>query len=749
MLVLSIQTIRRTVKLKRNDHYTPLFDSKPYSNGADQPVAAASDTDEDDEDLDLMLQKCASRTSEFTVEVSRPRGELAVIIVEILALLGEIGISLGALMTQAWGKNGGIATIAGLSTWSYITTLACFRLLLAHFKRNSLPKLWNHTAVLYCVQWTGTVFLFRSAMIHPPSSRAQVLMIASFVLTSLLALIALTTRKGNRAVILKHEDNLEPSKEPLASLISLATFSWVDAIVWQGYKKAFEIADVWNLIPKDRAANVLADFRQFKKTSGLAWHMLRYFKRDLFVQAVWAMIAGLLTFAPTLLLKLILEYVENPQRIPANAAWLYLILLAVSGGIQAIAAGQSLWIGRKICIRLRAIVIGEIYAKTLKRKAAAGSDTVLGQKPSKTSEVDQTSTSGLMAKILSLRRKKKIEAPTEVAPQEQKADSQVNVGTIINLMAVDAAKISEVSAYLHFLFPTAPVQFAVAIVLLYHILGYSSIVSIATMLLLLPVNIAVARKFSAFQQKIMAATDVRIHSTNEVLQNIRIIKYFAWEQKFGNIINGKREVELRAFRNKFILWTGAAMIWYSVPLLITALSFFFYTVVEKKDLVPSIAFTALSLFGLLRYPLDQMADMIARVQESKVSVDRVQEFLNEDETEKFAQLSQTPDYENGEIVIGLDHATLTWGGKDVQEYQKSQAFRLIGIDIRFRVGQLNIIAGRTGSGKTSLLMALLGEMTLLEGKVHMLGGYSREDLMPDPETGLTESVAYCAQQAWL
>ena len=710
---------------------------------------ANSDIDEDDQDLDLVLQKCASRTSEFTVEVSRPRVELVVIVVEISALLGEIGISLAALMTQAWGKNGEIAAIAGLSVWSYITTLACFRLLLAHFRRNPLPILWNHTAVLYCVQWAFTVFLFRSAMIHPYLGRTQALVIISFVLTSLLALIALTTRKGNRAVILKLEDNLEPSREPLASLISLATFSWVDAIVWQGYKKAFEIGDVWNLIPKDRAINVLADFRQLKKTSRLAWHMLRYFKRDLFIQALWAMLAGLLTLAPTMLLKLILEYVENPQRVPANTAWLYLILLALSGCIQAIAAGQALWIGRKICIRLRAIVIGEIYAKTLRRRAAAGADTVLGQKASKASEVDQTSTPGLMAKVSSFGRKKKVEAPTEIAPEEQKADSQVNVGTIINLMAVDAAKISEVSAYLHFLFPTAPVQFAVAVVLLYHILGYSSIVSIATMLLLLPVNIVIARKFSAFQQKIMAATDARIHSTNEVLQNIRVIKYFAWEQKFGHIINGKREVELRAFRNKFILWAGAATNWYSVPLLITALSFFFYTVVEKKDLVPSIAFTALSLFSLLRIPLDQMADMLARVQESKVSVDRVQEFLNEDETEKFAQLSQTPDYENGEIVIGLDHATLTWGGKDVQEDTKSQAFRMIDINIRFRVGHLNIIAGRTGSGKTSLLMALLGEMTLLEGKVHMLGGYSREDLRPDPETGLTESVAYCAQQAWL
>ena len=60
-----------------------------------------------------------------------------------------------------------------------------------------------------------------------------------------------------------------------------------------------------------------------------------------------------------------------------------------------------------------------------------------------------------------------------------------------------------------------------------------------------------------------------------------------------------------------------------------------------------------------------------------------------------------------------------------------------------------LFKGPTGCGKTSLLMALLGEMTLIKGKVFLPGGYSREDVRPDPETGLTESVAYCAQQAWL
>jgi ABC-type multidrug transport system fused ATPase/permease subunit len=269
------------------------------------------------------------------------------------------------------------------------------------------------------------------------------------------------------------------------------------------------------------------------------------------------------------------------------------------------------------------------------------------------------------------------------------------------------------------------------------------------MVILLPVNIGFARAFGRTQKKIMAATDKRIHTTNEVLQNIRIIKFFAWEHRFSRIVNDKRAEELKALRTKYIIWAFAVAVWNTVPVIITFFSFLVYTVVEKKPLHPSIAFTAISLFNILRVPLDQLGDMIAHVQESKVSVDRVEEFLNEEETEKYDQLRHDNLDEDGNQMIGFKNATFSWGGKEASADEISTAFRLMDINIKFEIGKLNIIAGPTGSGKTSLLMALLGEMTLIKGKVFLPGGYSREDVHPDPETGFTESVAYCAQQAWL
>ncbi|KAF2171065.1 hypothetical protein M409DRAFT_19038 [Zasmidium cellare ATCC 36951] len=755
-LFLVYQLLR--VAVRRSNHSRNGYDvlKQHVWNGVQGNGAVAgedSDSEEDDSEdemqrnQNLALEMTKSRATEASVlTVDRPRGEVAIIIVEELAVLAELGIQVAALVSQAWGSKGQAGAIASVVVWAYIAILASLRLLFSSLSKWSFPKLWYHTALLYCFEWLCVVMLFRSEIIHPRSKLSEALMSTHFALTTLLTIIALTSRKGNKAVELEYEDSIEPSREPLASLFSLATFAWVDPIVWNGYRKAVDMKDVWNLIPKDKAAAVLADYRQLKKTHILAWHLLRYFRGPLLVQAGWAAISGAVTFVPTLLLKVILGYIEDPESTPKNAAWLYVILLFVSGVINALSSGQALWIGRKVCIRLRAIIIGEIYAKALRRRAAAAADKVLGEEPKK--DDDDEPKPGFIKKVLTFGKTKKKKTNENGAPDASKAvadvdDSQVTSGAIINLMAVDSFKVSEISAYLHFLWAETPVQFVLAILLLYLFLGNSSIVGIGMMALLLPVNMYIAKQFSTVQKRILAATDSRIHTTNEVLTNVRIIKYFAWEQRFLATVDEKRVVELKHLRYRYIIWAIAATIWSGAPVLITFLTFLVYTLVEKKDLVPSIAFTALSLFSLLRIPLDQLADMVAHVQESKVSVDRVEEYLNEPETDKYHQLQNDQFDENGEPLIGFDDATFSWGGKDADD------FKMIDLDMYFKVGQLNVIIGPTGSGKTSLLMALLGEMSLLGGSVYLPGGRSREEVRRDPTTGLTESVAYCAQQAWL
>jgi ABC-type multidrug transport system fused ATPase/permease subunit len=703
--------------------------------------------EEDDEESEATFPQMANGSSKRApgsvaeATIHKPRGERILVFTEEIAVLAVLAIHIAGLVLNIWGHKSRVASITGVATWAYIAMLTSSRLLLPSSSKFSFSKVWYHTAFLYCFEWLFVVFPFRSEIIHPRSQLAQTFMSVHFALISLLSIIALTSRRGNKIVVLQYEENIPPSREPLASVFSLATFSWIDPIIWTGYTKVYEMEDVWNLIPKEKAAAILADYRQVKKTSALAYHLLYYNKRALIIQGLWAAISGVITFVPTLLLKVILEYVEDPDSTPANAAWLYVILLFASGAINATSSGQALWIGRKVCIRLRAIIIGEIYAKALRRRTAATADKVLGASADLTDE--SGAKKGFFNKIFGKKQSKEDKAKADAA-QKTADESQVTSGAIINLMAVDSSKISEICAYLHFLWAETPVQFALAIYLLYEILGASSIVGLTMMALLLPVNMIIAKQFASTQKLILAATDARIHTTNEVLTNIRIIKYFAWEQRFLGNIDEKRREELKHLRYRYIVWAAAATIWSSAPVLITLLTFLFYTMVEQKPLVPSIAFTALSLFSLLRIPLDQLADMVAHVQEAKISVDRVEEYLAEPETEKYTQLQKKFD-EDGEPIVGFSQCNFSWGSRD----DADDEFKLIDLDMRFAVGELNVIVGPTGCGKTSLLLALLGEMTQLEGAVYLPGGRSRDDLIENPATGLTESVAYCAQQAWL
>ncbi|KAK4230393.1 ATP-dependent bile acid permease [Podospora fimiseda] len=766
ILQLAIQNILRAVKIKRNQGYEPL------ANGTTASVVHPNHTDlppdeqpveesDDDEGLTISGGRLAlvkTTTKGSIVQADTPPGQTLSVIIEELAIAGLVGVNAIALMTGAYGKEWhSIAAVSGLAVWLYVLLLVSLRLLLGNIQWR-VPRLWNHTAAIYSCQWLFSIAIFRSILIHPTSRLAQRLVIAEFALTTLLFVMAISTRKGNKTIILEWEDGIQPGRENLASLFSQYTFSWVDSIVYDGWKEPFDMKRVWNLLPKDKAASILATYRQFKKTTSLAFHLVKFFKGLLVIQALWAIVGAVFTFAPTLLLKAILEYVETyPSTTPRNVLWLYVILLPVTDAVRSVADGQALWIGRKICINLRAILVGEIYAKALRRKASAGKDSALGADKKK----DETKQTGILARAKRFlgfgKEAEKDKSPTvngaaDADKDKDKAvdtDEQANLGTIINLMSVDSFKVSEVTAYLHFLVASAPTQLLVSVILLYQVMGLSAIPGFVVMALLLPVNIAFGKGFSSTQKKIMAATDKRIHTTNEILQNIRIIKYFAWEHRFAKIVDEKRRAELKALRRRFMLWAAAVAVWNTVPILITFFSFLIYTLVEKKPLYPSVAFTAISLFMLLRYPLDQLGDMIAHVQESQVSVDRIEEFLAEEETEKFEQLGTENIDENGNKVIGFRNATFIWGSKTTVAEDGTMAFRLLDLDVDFKIGKLNVVTGPTGCGKTSLLMALLGEMTIMSGCVYLPGGRSREDVKPDPETGLAETCAYVAQQAWL
>lgn len=639
---------------------------------------------------------------------------------EELVSLGILAINIVSLVNRSEHL---LPAVAQVSIWSYICILVTIRLASRNSPKTLFKIIWGHTTFLYCFFFMLQTINLRSVLLHPTTDLSQIFGIVTFSLTTILASLALTSPQAEVEVTQQVKEGLDPCREAQASILSLMMFNWADGLIWKGAKKVLDAPDVWDLRQSEYAIRVLRAFRSTKYSYSLTWTLIRHFKFQMLQQILWALGTSLFMFLPVIFLRGILEYIDNPSSTTVSVAWLYVIGLFVGDTVRAVCSNQALYVGRKVCIHLRAIIIGEIYAKALRRKIAVGNTAPVD------GEAEEATTDR-----------------TE-GPQEHASD-----GAVINLMAVDAFKVAEIGAYLHFLFPEVPVQFVICIFLLYQILGASALAGIVAMLLILPMNYYIASRWGAIQKKLMYTTDKRVHAINEVLQSIRIIKYFAWEERFVDKVDVPRRNELKQLRRRFTLWVLNSMLWVSTPTIITFLSFWGFTAVAKQELTAPIAFTALSLFNLLKFPLDQLTDMMTNVIQTKISLDRVEEFLNEEETSKYTQLKTAYDHE-GNPRLGFQNATTTWASRKQVEENNMEAplsvFQLPEMNVEFAPDQLNVIIGPTGSGKTSLLMALLGEMTLVRGEIFLPCADAREFLHAHPDTRLTESVAYCAQQAWL
>lgn len=663
--------------------------------------------------------------------VFRDGFERTKVVVEFLLLIAHLCLAIipvhYAGYAEEWSRFPTIPYL-GVAYWCFALLICLIRI--SHLSTglsHKLPNLWWYTFTMYLLDWLPSAALLRSALLnHTANLSSKKFYIWQFALDTALAFVAGFERYSDRPAILLKQDNIEPSPEEKTPFFSIATYSWIDTMIFTAREKAISMLDIWGLRFDDYAYPVLMSFHKTIKYHRFTFDLFNQFKTYLFLQACYTSVEGFIVFVPAVLLKRILEYVDAPDVVPSSLAWLFVLLMLVSGVITSVIDGRGLFIGRRVCTRMKAIIIGEIYAKALRRRQTA--DTQDEPAESKDEHISIDGAKGQENEEVTV----KVKDPSAVKSKD--------LGSIINLMAVDAFKVSEICGYLHY-FVNSLVMTGFAIYLLYELLGWPALAGAVTIVLLLPVNYKMSMRLGKFQNDMLKVTDKRIQKLNETFQSIRIIKFFSWEEKFEEDIMKIRQAELFCLLQKCIAWAVASFVWMVTPTLVCLVAFYCYTIVLHKPLTTPIAFTALSLFNLLREPLDQFADMLSAVVQSKVSLDRIEDFLREPECSKYEQL----DVKRGpnSPLVGFENATFSWS-----KHSKND-FKLRDINISFKTGKLNVIIGATGAGKSSVLLALLGEMDLLRGKVFLPGSTPREDLVPNPVTGLTESVAFCAQTPWL
>lgn len=624
------------------------------------------------------------------------------------------------------------ALLAQAVFWAYAFALILLRFTLIRGPHPPKIGLWRNSTTIYLFAWIFTFPNFRSSLIHPYSTLSKWFHVLQFVLTTVLFVCNFSSKLGDQPVKLYTRGEFHPSLEPISSLFQQITYNWIDPLIWKGYWTSLQNSDIWELRHDDRARSVLDAYRSVQTPFGVAIRMGIYFRPFLIVSGFWGIVDALAKFGPPFLMKQILEYVQDPSKTPANVAWLFVAGMLFSGVFSNIASGQSLFIGRRICIRIRAIIVGEVYSKALRRKSRAVKEKDLGSNDKKDMDSKQDG--------------KAESSDDKVDKKDNAEEGQAKQGAIINLMAVDAFKVSEICGYLHF-FVSAILTIILAIVFLYMIIGWSAFVGALVAVVMLPVNYKFATLFSGYQKNLMTTTDERVNKLNELLQSIRIVKYFAWEDKFSDSVKEVRRKEIAILRQRALGWALAGTVYVMSPLFITVVSFSTYTIIQGHVLTAPVAFTSLALFNLMRNPMGELANMLNSLLQGKVAIDRVEEFLKESETSKYTQLENSTRQLNSPI-IGFENATFSWVSSDASA-NHSNDFKLRDLNVDFKVGKLNIVIGPTGSGKTSLLQALLGEMELVEGQVFLPSPRNRYDVSPDLRTGLAETVAYCAQQAWL
>uniref|UniRef100_A0A7N6BNZ9 ABC-type glutathione-S-conjugate transporter n=1 Tax=Anabas testudineus TaxID=64144 RepID=A0A7N6BNZ9_ANATE len=292
------------------------------------------------------------------------------------------------------------------------------------------------------------------------------------------------------------------------------------------------------------------------------------------------------------------------------------------------------------------------------------------------------------------------------------------VGEIVNLVSADTQKLMDFVVYFNAVW-LAPIEIVLCLFFLWQHLGPSALAGITTVILIFPLNGIIAKKRSKLQVKIqMKFMDGRIRLMNEILNGIKILKFYAWEKAFLEQVLGYREKELKALKKSQILYSISIASFNSSSFLIAFAMFGVYVMQDDRNVLDAQkVFVSMALINILKTPLSQLPFAISTTMQAVVSLKRLGKYLCSEEL-KVDNVSKTP------LGSGKKNGTFGWSAEGPPCLKR--------INVRVPRGSLVAVVGHVGSGKSSLLSAMLGETEKRSGCVTVKG-----------------SVAYVPQQAWI
>jgi len=454
--------------------------------------------------------------------------------------------------------------------------------------------------------------------------------------------------------------------------------------------------------------------------------------------------------------------------------------------LQSLGINHFIYRGMMIGGQSRGVLIGLIFEKTMilsGRAKAGGAKPLEGPPGSDQGAADKKKKE---AEEKKKQKKKKKGRPGPPGQDVVGDGTGWGNGRIVNLMSVDTYRIDQASALFHMLW-TAPISCVITLVLLIINLSYSALAGFALLVLGMPLVTRTIRSLFARRKRINKITDERVSLTQEILQSVRFVKFFGWESAFLERLKAIRAREIYSIQILLAIRNAINAVSMSLPIFASMLSFITYSL-SNHDLNPAEVFSSLALFNGLRIPLNLLPLILGQVVDAWSSLKRIQEFLLAEEMEEDTVLD--PDCEN---ALEMHNGTFTWERTTTQDPEKGagggppafmnkkakkEAAKAIAAkeavakamkekdegavngrpgsssgdsngdepqtpterepfkiqDLNFSVGRGELVAviGTVGSGKSSLLAALAGDMRKTSGEV-VLGA----------------SRAFCPQYAWI
>ncbi|CAH1440804.1 unnamed protein product [Lactuca virosa] len=469
----------------------------------------------------------------------------------------------------------------------------------------------------------------------------------------------------------------EVSGWALASIPSKLFWIWMNPLLKKGYKTPLKLKDIPTLSPQHKAEKLSKLFeKNWPKPHENSKHpvrvtLVRCFWKNVAFTAFLAIIKLCVTYVGPLLIQRFIDFTSGKSSSPYEGYYLILILL-VAKLIEVLSTHHFNFHSQMLGMLIRSTLITSLYKKGLRLSCSARQSHGVGQ--------------------------------------------------IVNYMAVDAQQLSDMMLQLHAIW-LMPLQVAVALVILYSYLGRPSLVALVGILVIVILVILGTNRNNKFQFKIMQKRDSRLKATNEMLNYMRVIKFQAWEEHFNKRIQAFRESEY-GWLTKFMTSLGGNMILlWSTPLFVSSLTFG-SAVLFGIPLDAGTVFTATSLIKNLQEPIRTFPQSMISLSQAMISLGRLDEFMLSKELDEGA-VEREEDC-SGMTTVEVENGSFGW------DDEGDEGGVVKNLNFTIKKGELAAIVGTVGSGKSSLLSSVIGEMHKISGKVRVCG-----------------STAYVAQTAWI